>query len=62
MHNGPGITHSVDGRGILQVTIDLPGERVNLLGTALLEELSRLLDQARDAEEVRAGQVLVVVR
>ena len=49
-----GLAHRVDADGILQVVFDLPGQRVNLLTLQNLQELGRLLDEARSRDEIRA--------
>ena len=46
-----GLSHRIDGDGVLRVVFDLPGERVNLLGPATLEELGRLADEAGRRDE-----------
>ena len=54
MSEHPGITHRIDAEGILRVTFDLPGERVNLLNEQVLRQLDRVMDDTRRREEVRA--------
>lgn len=54
MERGAALAHRVDGDGILRIVFDSPGERANLLSSRLLGELSRLLDDARRREDVRA--------
>ena len=49
-----GLSHRIDGDGVLRVLFDLPGERVNLLGPAELEELGRLADEAARRDDIRA--------
>lgn len=44
--------------GIAVVTFDLPGQSVNLLSTAVAEELDRVLDQLRDDPLVRAAVLI----
>ncbi len=48
-----GMTHSWDAAGILSIVFDRPGERVNLLTPEILQELSRLLRQARGHPDLR---------
>jgi 3-hydroxyacyl-CoA dehydrogenase/enoyl-CoA hydratase/3-hydroxybutyryl-CoA epimerase len=47
-----GVTHRVDADGILRVVFDRPGEKVNLLTADILNWLDRLLDEARDRDDV----------
>jgi 3-hydroxyacyl-CoA dehydrogenase/enoyl-CoA hydratase/3-hydroxybutyryl-CoA epimerase len=53
MNGQPGLTHRLDSDGILRITFDSPGERVNLLNELALRELGRLLDGAARQEEIR---------
>lgn len=48
-----GLAHRVDTDGILRIVFDTPGERVNLLNAEILDELGRVLDGAREREEVQ---------
>ena len=50
---GIGVTHHLDQRGLLWVTFDRPGERVNLLDAAILETLDGLLEDLRSRPDVR---------
>jgi len=47
-----------DERGILTLTLDIPGEKVNTLGSGMIEEFDALLDQVAGDEAVQA----VVIR
>ena len=53
MGEGSGMTHRVDGDGILRIVFDRPNESVNLLDERVLRELDRLLEEARRREEIR---------
>jgi 3-hydroxyacyl-CoA dehydrogenase / enoyl-CoA hydratase / 3-hydroxybutyryl-CoA epimerase len=53
MNGALGISHRVDSEGVLRVTFDSPGEKVNLLNAELLRELGRVLDEARARDDVR---------
>lgn len=48
-----GMRHSMDERGIVHVTFDRPGEKVNVLSGKILEQLDRLLDEIAGREDVR---------
>ncbi len=50
----PSFTYSINKEGIAIVTFDLPGEKVNKLTTAVMEELDRLLSELNGKEEVKA--------
>jgi 3-hydroxyacyl-CoA dehydrogenase/enoyl-CoA hydratase/3-hydroxybutyryl-CoA epimerase len=47
-----GLRHRLDADGVLRIVFDMPGERVNLLNAEILEELGRVLDDARGRDEV----------
>jgi 3-hydroxyacyl-CoA dehydrogenase/enoyl-CoA hydratase/3-hydroxybutyryl-CoA epimerase len=48
-----GINHHWEDGGILTVVFDAPNERVNLLTPEILDELSRVLDQAKGHPDLR---------
>jgi len=48
-----GMTHRWDEAGILSVVFDRKGESVNLLTAEILQELNRLIDQARGHPDLR---------
>ena len=48
-----GLAHWIDPNGIVHVVFDRPGEKVNLLSEAVLEELSELIDSVASREDVR---------
>ena len=54
MNGAGGIGHRVDTDGVLRVTFDTPGEKVNLLNADVLRELGRVLDEARARDDIRA--------
>jgi len=54
MNGALGVAHRVDTDGILRITFDSPGEKVNLLNESVLRELGRVLDEARARDDVRA--------
>jgi 3-hydroxyacyl-CoA dehydrogenase/enoyl-CoA hydratase/3-hydroxybutyryl-CoA epimerase len=54
MSEQSGLLHSIDADGVLRVVFDLPGQRVNLFTEHNLQELSRMLDEARARDEIRA--------
>lgn len=47
-------SYAVDKNGIAVLTFDLPGEKVNKLTTAVMNELDRLLDEIAANREIRA--------
>ena len=49
-----GIHHRVDADGILRIVFDQPGARVNLLNADILTHLSRLMDETRQRDDIRA--------
>jgi len=51
---GPGLTQRVNADGVLLVAFDFPGALVNLLSVGVLQELDRILDEARRLDEIRA--------
>ena len=57
--NGPSaFARDKDERGVLVVTLDLPGEKVNTLGQQMIGEFDALLDEIAAADTVKA----VVIR
>ncbi len=50
----PSFTYTVNKEGIAIVTFDLPGEKVNKLTLAVMDELDRLLDELRAKTEIKA--------
>lgn len=48
-----GISHHWEDGGILTIVFDTPNERVNLLTPEILDELSRVLDQAKGHPDLR---------
>ncbi len=46
--------HRVDGEGVLHVTFDTAGQKVNLLSEQTLRALDRLLEETRNRDDVRA--------
>ncbi len=54
MNGATGVAQRVDTDGILRITFDSPGEKVNLLNESVLRELGRILDEARARDDVRA--------
>ncbi|MCP3981651.1 MAG: fatty acid oxidation complex subunit alpha FadJ [bacterium] len=48
------MTHKIDAEGILYIVFDRQGEKVNLLGKTVLEELARVLEEASRRDDVRA--------
>ena len=50
---GIGMTHRWDDTGVLTVIFDRAGERVNLITPEILQELNRMLDQARGHPDLR---------
>jgi len=54
MNGSRAIAHRIDSEGVLRVTFDSPGEKVNLLNEEVLRELGRVLDEARARDDVRA--------
>jgi 3-hydroxyacyl-CoA dehydrogenase/enoyl-CoA hydratase/3-hydroxybutyryl-CoA epimerase len=51
---GRAFTRELGADGVMVVTIDVPGEKVNMLSRALLEDFEALLAQARDGRDVKA--------
>jgi 3-hydroxyacyl-CoA dehydrogenase/enoyl-CoA hydratase/3-hydroxybutyryl-CoA epimerase len=51
-------TREKDAEGVLVLTLDVPGERVNTLGRGMIAELDKILDEVSGDQSVRA----VVVR
>jgi 3-hydroxyacyl-CoA dehydrogenase/enoyl-CoA hydratase/3-hydroxybutyryl-CoA epimerase len=47
-------THRVDTDGVLQIVFNSENEKVNLLSEATLKGLDRLLDEARNRDDIRA--------
>ena len=47
-----------DAQGILTLTLDLPGEKVNTLGSRMIEEFDALLDDVEKDDAIRG----VVIR
>jgi len=54
MIEGSNFTHRVDADGVLQITFDTPGQKVNLLSEATLRGLDRLLEETRHRDDIRA--------
>ncbi len=50
----PAFRYQITDDGIAILTFDLPGEKVNKLTTAVMEELDNLLDEIRARKEIRA--------
>jgi 3-hydroxyacyl-CoA dehydrogenase / enoyl-CoA hydratase / 3-hydroxybutyryl-CoA epimerase len=50
---GTGMSHWIDPNGVVHVVFDRPGDTVNLLTPALMEELADLLDSVASREDVR---------